>query len=43
MAPLLDKLEAKAEFWISASLRVAVLQDAGEASAARSETGRDAP
>ena len=40
VAPLLDKLEAEAEFWISASLRVAVLKDAGEASAAPDAPGR---
>ena len=30
VAPLLDRLEAEAKFWISASLRALVLKDAGE-------------
>lgn len=30
VAPLLDKLEAEARFWISASLRAVILKDAGE-------------
>jgi predicted nucleic acid-binding protein len=32
LAPLLDRLENEAEFWISATLRASVLSDAGEAS-----------
>ena len=32
LKPLLDRLENEAEFWISASLRTAILKDAGEAS-----------
>lgn len=30
MAPLLDRLENEAQFWISATLRASVLSDAGE-------------
>lgn len=32
MAPLLERLENEAQFWISAALRASVLNDAGEAS-----------
>ena len=32
LAPLLDRLEKEAQFWISAPLRASVLTDAGEAS-----------
>ena len=38
LAPLLDKLETEAEFWISTALRFAVLQEAGEVSAAPAST-----